>query len=61
MEPWGKSWVLNRGEGYVSVDFRKRSYTPGHSCVYTDGTNKYAGSGWKQRLVDDAINYLEAL
>ena len=61
MYPWCEVWVLTRGDGCVSVDFKKRSFAPGNASVYTDESDKYTGRGWKQRLVDDAIKYLEAL
>ena len=33
MEPWCEAWVLTRGDGFVSVDFRRRSFAPGYSNV----------------------------
>lgn len=61
MKQWLHYWVLSRGEGYVSVDFKVRDYAIGITSVYTNNCIKYTGRGWKQRLVDDAIKHLEEI
>ena len=59
---FGKSSVIiTKGDGYVTVDFVRRSFETGIGFVCTDDTDTYTGRGWKQRLVGDAIKYLESV
>lgn len=59
--PFDGVFAVTRGEGYVSISFDRRSFAPGRANVYTSELQKYVGRGWRQRLVDDAIAYLEGL
>lgn len=58
--PSGKdAFAITCGEGFVSIDFQKRSFELGHTPVFTDRSDTYTGRGWKQRLVDDAIKHFD--
>lgn len=57
----GNGQVLIRGtHGYVTVDWNKRGFRSGFS-VYgrLASTAKYVGRGWQQRLVADAVAWLQ--
>ncbi len=45
----------------VTVDFINRSYRRGSSFVYSNDADIYKGRGWKQRLINDAIKYLDSI
>lgn len=51
-----------RGEGFVSVDFDTRGFRGGMSMsgpLMRHGV--YSGRGWRQRLVDDAVEWLRGI
>lgn len=53
------------GGGFVTVDFERRVFGPGYggfpSSRYIDIPMNYAGRGWQQRIVDDAVAWLTAI
>jgi hypothetical protein len=56
-EMWFGTVLHWRGNGFVTVSERKRSYSLGHGSVNTQMTG-YTGRGWKDRLYADAIKTL---
>jgi hypothetical protein len=48
------------GGGFVTVDFKERIFALGHSRPRKPATTfVYVGTRWRQRLIRDAIEYLE--
>jgi hypothetical protein len=63
VEQWGSDgtcWTIVAGAlGGVTIDWKKRGYRLGWSSLGPlSSTKKYAGTGWKQRLIRDAIDRL---
>lgn len=61
------SIVINRdpakGGGMVTVDFRRRVFSPGMSFNNRapTSTESYAGRAWQERIVNDAVKWLDAV
>jgi hypothetical protein len=48
------------GGGYVTVDFAQRIFACGHGRPHKHaGSKTYAGRGWKDQIIRDAIDHLE--
>lgn len=50
------------GTGYVTVDWEKRCFRAGATTYGQSLTTKsYKGPGWRQKLVDDAVKWLQEI
>lgn len=53
------------GGGFTTIDFERRVFGPGYgghpSNRYIDIPMEYAGRGWKQRIVADAVAWLKVV
>lgn len=50
------------GGGFVTIDFERRVYGTGYGKPRQHaGKEKYTGKGWRDRIVRDAIDHLEAV
>ena len=50
------------GGGFVTIDFERRIFSTGYGKPRQGATTaEYAGKGWKDRIVRDAIDYLECV
>jgi len=70
-EGWKHEWLADRhcvcimrpselGGGFVTVDFERRLFGSGYGKPrHGASTATYAGKGWKDRIVRDAIDHLE--
>lgn len=70
-EGWKHEWLADRhcvcimrpreiGGGFVTVDFERRIFSTGYGKPRQGVTDtEYAGKGWKDRVVRDAIRHLE--
>ena len=48
------------GGGFVTVDFKNRTWATGHGKPRTNlATTAYAGAGWRDKIVRDALDHLE--
>jgi hypothetical protein len=48
------------GGGFVTVDLERRIFSGGYGWPREHaGTKTYAGRGWKNQIIRDAIDYLE--
>lgn len=48
--------------GYASIDWNKRCYRAGITTTSQRMTNReYKGMGWRQRLLDDAAEWLSKI
>lgn len=54
--------VTSPGRWMVTVDFDKRGFRAGHSVsARMTSTKKYEGRGWREKLVGDAVAWLQEL
>jgi hypothetical protein len=70
-EGWEHEWLADRycvcimrpreiGGGFVTIDFERRLFSTGYGKPRQGATaTDYAGKGWKDRIVRDAIDHLE--
>jgi hypothetical protein len=70
-EGWTHEWLQDRqcvcfkrpseiGGGFVTVDFEQRIFSCGYGKPRQHaGTKIYAGRGWKDQIIRDAIDHLE--
>lgn len=51
------------GGGYVTIDFKRRIFASGYGVPRTPVVPdmEYKGRDWKQKIVDDAVRYLETV
>lgn len=48
--------------GYVTIDWDRRGFRSGYSTSgRLTSTEKYAGRGWKEKLVADAVAWLQGV
>jgi hypothetical protein len=57
---WGETLVLTipTRSGSITIDFEKRGFALGFTSVRGMKNPHYSGRGWRQKLVDAAINAL---
>lgn len=66
-EPYGKDQIVYTRPGphggFVTVDFSRRIYATGMGTVRFAAVEgvEYRGKDWRQRLVADAITYLDSV
>lgn len=72
-EGWKHEWLADRhcvcimrpaeiGGGFVTVDFERRIFSTGYGKPRQGATpTEYAGKGWKERIVRNAIDHLECI
>jgi hypothetical protein len=50
------------GGGIVSIDYDRRNFAVGYGTTHrAESTKKYAGRGWRDELVSDAVEWLESV
>ena len=72
-EGWKHEWLADRhcvcvmrpreiGGGVVTIDFDRRIFSTGYGKPRHGATaTEYAGRGWKDRIVRDAIDHLQRM
>lgn len=69
-EDWGGQLVLKAPAlvghvpyaGYVTVDFSRRCFRSGSVTIGPAASQAtYTGRGWRQRLIDDAVAWLQGV
>lgn len=55
-------YATARGGGFVTADLERRIFSTGYGKPRQGATAaEYAGKGWKDRIVRDAIDHLERM
>jgi hypothetical protein len=65
---WRVSWayssskrlIIEHAFGAVTVDIDRRGFALGIVAMVPRYSTRYAGRGWRDRLVDDAVKALQA-